>query len=378
MKIFTILIAILFFITAYSTASIGSKPEAVPPESAASVAKEAASNKKIEFSKTFTTNLVSSHRKGIQPYYQVYFLGSDGVIKGRARINAYTKEIISIHAYDGVHKFDSTYFNERNVIELFDEKQKSRAVSAYFVLPEDIEVLNDIVFPENTEILSINPLCWRVIDEKGEDWYVTTDGQIHNADKPRKKYNERVKRMASWKSNLQVRKVQSVSSTASSENSFGPSMRISKEKAEKKAMKVAKKKKVEYERTFTVFVESSECFQSFYLIRFINKEERAIAMVRINAYGEKPGKFDFQFFEKGDVFDSTYYIIDNVKTLFDSKQKNKMYYAKLVVPEITGVNVDFPLICWRVFDTEGKEWYVTTKGEIFLAEELRKPSIQKH
>ncbi len=151
---------------------------------------------------------------------------------------------------------------------------------------------------------------------------------------------------------------------------------------EEQAVKKAKKEissGVEYTKTFCVFVLSQQLgVDSYYQIHFMDDSGRLKALVRTNAYGHdaKTPVGRVQLYPEGVIFDTTYFLWKNIKELFNREQEVKLHNAVFVLPgDVDDLDILQP--CWRVIDENGKDWYVTTEGRIFDAEELRRQAIEE-
>jgi len=162
-KISLLLLSVSFSLTT----ALGSEKNM--EEKVLSKAKEEVSTK-VDYSRTFAI-FVSSHRTGIESYYLVYFLDKKGLLKARASVIAYDDDsqarVTSVQLYPEGVDLDTTYFSQDNVRELFNNKQEAKMYNAMLVLPEE-KYNADTLLP-----------CWRVIDDKRRQWYVTLNGKIY-------------------------------------------------------------------------------------------------------------------------------------------------------------------------------------------------------
>jgi len=161
------IVSLLLSVSFSLTAVLGSQKEM--EEKALKKAKEEVSTK-ADYSKTIAIR-VSSHRTGVESYYLMYFLDKKGLMKARVSVIAYDDDsqarITSVQLYPEGAELDTTYFLRDNITELFNNKQEVKLYSAMLVLPE-----------EKCNVDTLMPY-WRIIDEKGRQWYVTPYRNIY-------------------------------------------------------------------------------------------------------------------------------------------------------------------------------------------------------
>lgn len=151
---------------------------------------------------------------------------------------------------------------------------------------------------------------------------------------------------------------------------------LSRKAAEKKASEAAKIAKIQYEKVYSVFVISQNWnSNSFWEIIFLDKDGKMMGKAEIDAACSEPDIIDQQsFFQGGGILDTTYYNAQNVRELFKGSHKDTLVQANLVLAgDIDVMNIPQPI--WQVVDSNGKQWYITTKGVVYDADKLRKQYI---
>lgn len=152
---------------------------------------------------------------------------------------------------------------------------------------------------------------------------------------------------------------------------------ITKDKAIEKAKKEVAGK-IEFDRTFTVFVFSSDQNEpSSYYVYFLDDKGVLKGMDRISTNGkDKPASWRVEAYANAGVFDTSFFDMNNARDFFDKNQAVKFWKATLVLAgDIDAMN--FPQPCWLIIDKNGVEWYYTKTGKIYNAEVLRKQFIEQ-